>query len=1056
MDYSIEKRLKELSNIDDRYDKVYSLWCINKKIYSDALASVSYYYPHYSLHDASHSESIVSKIEMILGEERIKDLGPTDLFLILMCAYSHDIGMIITNTDIEEILKDGEFVEFIRSIKEASYSEDLVQAAEYLIEIESNPISIKNIKNTWALETKDNVMLLLAEFFRKRHGARGNIDSNELKDKNINNILYGNLPERIIKLIGTIDSFHTLEFGEILENLKQETNGLINDIAHPRFVACMLRLGDLLDLDDGRFNPVFKRLLLNFPKSSETHMKKHRSIVHFLVTEEKIEVEAICKQDENDVYLATRQWFEWLKDELRNLNLYWSKIVPKGFKGTAPVDNEIHVNLKDNSMKELVAIKFNISSENAFELFEGNNLYNDRLVFIRELIQNSLDASKLQMWKDINTGMYDNIYGLSADKEGNRDYNFISDIPNEIYKFYPICITLKKEDNDEFSFIIEDNGRGIGKEDIKRICNVGESYLNDTKAKELIKSIPYWLKPTGNFGIGLQSVFQVTKSFKAETKSDNDSQGYIFKFQSRKDKGYIESKINDNKYVKRGTKISFKIKEEDLKEHFESADMGILQEIMGNKMSFDYFADRNEKMIAKYILEYINNIMYGEMLFPLVFKLENINDVLENNRIEMKNNRNKGLVRANDLEYLIELDDSGIIQIKAFDKKTKSEIIIEFFKFDIVQLYLNGIIVNNSFVAPCLGIKWNTFGYSPKELLKFSRDEIKPNMNKILEDELVNNIIPRCIKQVKEYIKDKEVQDKLKDYKDLRNYKESIFYLRLANGIYLREEEIDNDIWDKICDYPIPELWVNKSNEEDFFKIKSFIRCVEKCKYDYEAFSSDTVISEAVNGEYIAEINPSLEMDIKGGIFVDSITEMTLYGPDNTLINCIELQKYLENNFYVQSIKKLEKDKYLLIIERGRFKSIKVDKEIANEIIKDLYYEEVIRTRIYTIDTEEINFGEILAVNKMPPLIGDNRGMLLRSTNRLGFDNHFIISPFIGHNKCTFDKKVEDIIQWLKDKAGLNELIQWVYKNSINKKSVEEVEKAYYKLVEYYIYNENE
>lgn len=469
MNYSIEKRLKELADTNARNEKIYSFWCINKKIYTDALAAISYYYPHYSLHDSSHSESIISKIEMVLGEERIKDLEPTDLFLILMCAYSHDIGMIVTKNDIEKILKNGEFTEFIKIIQQESFNNDLLKAANYLLEIESNPNSIKNEKYEWALEVKDSFTLILAEFFRRRHGIRGSIKDNELKDKNISNILQGNIPQRIIKLIGDINSCHILEFDEMMKKLKVETNGF-NDIAHPRFIACMLRLGDLLDLDDGRFNEVFMKLLSDFPQSSEIHIKKHRSISHFLITEEKIEVNSICTKDESDVYSVTRGWFDWLKDELKNLTLYWNKIVPKGFKGTAPVDGGIYVNFEDNRMEELADIKFNINSEKAFELFIGDNLYESKLVFIRELIQNSLDASKLQMWKDINSGIYDNVFELTMNENEKREYNYISDIPKDIYNFYPICITLKKEEKNELKFVIEDNGRGMSKEDIKRIA----------------------------------------------------------------------------------------------------------------------------------------------------------------------------------------------------------------------------------------------------------------------------------------------------------------------------------------------------------------------------------------------------------------------------------------------------------------------------------------------------------------------------------------------------------------------------------------------------------
>ena len=210
--------------------------------------------------------------------------------------------------------------------------------------------------------------------------------------------------------------------------------------------------------------------------------------------------------------------------------------------------------------------------------------------------------------------------------------------------------------------------------------------------------------------------------------------------------------------------------------------------------------------------------------------------------------------------------------------------------------------------------------------------------------------------------------------------------------------------------------------------------------------------NEVLKNNYGLLINPTLEMDIKFSSFTNPIREMRFYDDEKNLTNSIEFQKYLENNFHLKEIKKIDKDKYLLIIKKGIFKSAQVDKEeTIKNIINDLYDENIIRTRIYPICTPEDNFGYVLAVNKMTPSIADNEEMMLQNTNTLGFENHFIVSPFIGHKSIPFDSSFEEIIEWLRKKAGLDNLINWVYKNSINRKSFEEVEQAYYKLIELYI-----
>ena len=51
-------------------------------------------------------------------------------------------------------------------------------------------------------------------------------------------------------------------------------------------------------------------------------------------------------------------------------------------------------------------LRFSISPEKAFEVIEGANIYEDKFVFLREVIQNALDACKVQMWRDISENRY--------------------------------------------------------------------------------------------------------------------------------------------------------------------------------------------------------------------------------------------------------------------------------------------------------------------------------------------------------------------------------------------------------------------------------------------------------------------------------------------------------------------------------------------------------------------------------------------------------------------------------------------------------------------------
>ncbi len=258
-EYSLEEHLEIKCKNNEKYKHLYAAWTTDKEVYTNSLSAVSVNFPHYSRHESSHSLSIINKVEMILGVERIKSLSPTDTFLILESAFSHDLGMIIPKDLLKAEWKKPSFKRFLKRLSTDGFDEDIMKAAKNLLEIQEKELEFNEKNRDWPVKVRDSVILITAEYFRKNHGSRSQLwlKQSEQIAASINGNKF--IPERIMNIVGKIATAHGRDFDDMLNNLEHIQNGIGVDKIHPRFIACLIRLGDLLDLDNGRFNEVFEK-----------------------------------------------------------------------------------------------------------------------------------------------------------------------------------------------------------------------------------------------------------------------------------------------------------------------------------------------------------------------------------------------------------------------------------------------------------------------------------------------------------------------------------------------------------------------------------------------------------------------------------------------------------------------------------------------------------------------------------------------------------------------------------------------------------------------------
>jgi hypothetical protein len=785
-DYKIDdlSLIKHLKDVDSPFlPKIREVYEQVKDILN---CRVQFVFPNFTLHNTGHSFRTMEHMSRLIGD--ITKLNELEITILIYSALLHDIGMAVSEEDINSIKTDS------FSFCEVKFS------------------AMKKIMG-------GNEDLALQEYVRRIHSLL----SGKYIRENLKDIL-------VIPKLSTLDftnelalicEAHTEDYDWIKSNLR--TNEIRGDYSfNPQFIAVILRLADILDIDGNR-TPYNLYKLISPKGNSDEEWKQHFVISNNdkIVINEKTQQKRVVfhgKATNASIHRKILVYIDWVKNELTNATALVNGM-PEQYNLVFDTTPEVNIQTEGYTFSDY---KMTLEFRAISSLLMGEKIYGSKSLGLRELIQNSLDSCRIRQETE------------------EQKLEFGQDA------YHPkIKIILDKEKN--FA-IIKDNGTGMSIDIIKKhFLNIGVSYYNSKDF--LLKDFEY--KPIGNFGIGFLSCFMLSDVVKVLTRHYMSKNRYLIE-------------------LERGNEWTSLTEKEDV--IFEGTEV-----ILNYKNFIEVFEDKPENVKAfldKYFLT-------DGIDFELIDKSAK-QRIKINNPIILTTPPDNGLVKIELQEYLKDIEGYALIKNKRDFIKKFEEIDFE----GILYCYNDdeGLFEVTDFSALNIDdyinekeIKYLTIPLVESHLeddfingMKFTNNDVDEVINK-MEGELtwISVIVPKYLQDslsseyIKrgEYIFEKLGFDELKEigHSDscvTKSFVNTItLYEGRKNSLYLPfdKKDSDNDLY----------WWSRPKRRKELFMRSVFIKDFRfNIPISASIFEINTIVANINSRKFIPDISRN-NVDIK-------------------------------------------------------------------------------------------------------------------------------------------------------------------------------------------------
>lgn len=349
-------------------------------------------FAEYTMHDITHVNGMLDLLDKIIPEVTKKTMTPADWLMVVLSIYFHDLGMFIPAGEYDNRNSNKDFISF----KTMMLKDDEIK---YYVH---------------NLDGEKGEKFLYQEYVRRNHGERVhewicNCDKKKTEPYKLVSEMLSGLDTAFRTDMALICKSHQMdELPDHLKSVDEAYGASEEEKVNLLYASVLLRSVDILHMTHDRTPDIEYRIISPQNKISVIEWAKQRAVrsvdVHFekddqgkvdkSIPTHSFEIQAKFTDDIG--YFSFKTFLDYVKIELKRCHKWCEEsrsinsnqyLFPWYDIDTSRVQADGFLNKK---------LKFEIDQENILKLLTGHTLYNDSTVVLRELIQNAMDAGKLQ------------------------------------------------------------------------------------------------------------------------------------------------------------------------------------------------------------------------------------------------------------------------------------------------------------------------------------------------------------------------------------------------------------------------------------------------------------------------------------------------------------------------------------------------------------------------------------------------------------------------------------------------------------------------------------